>query len=112
MQDLPISSPMFLGIEIAIYILLAIPLFVMGQKTEQDYPWFAFIPILNVILMLQIADKELWWILLLLIPCVNIVIMVMVWMAIADAMDKPEWLGILMLVPVVNVIVPFYLAFG
>lgn len=112
MQDLPLSTPMFLGIEIALYIIFAIPLYVIGQKTGQDNPWFAFVPILNIILMLQIADKDLWWILLLLIPCVNVIIMVMVWMAIADAMEKPEWLGVLMLIPVVNIVIPFYLAFG
>lgn len=110
MQNIPL--PMLIGIDVALYIIFAIPLYVMGQKTEQDNPWFAFIPILNIILMLQIADKELWWFLLLLIPCVNVFIMVTVWMAIADAMDKPEWLGMLMLVPVLNIFVPYYLAFG
>lgn len=96
----------------ALYLTLCIPLYVMGKKTGQDNPWFAFVPILNTILMLQIADKELWWFLLLLIPLVNVIVAVLVWMAIADAMDKPEWVGALMLVPFVNLAVPWYLAFG
>src|ERR1019366_10316382 len=92
---------------IAAYILMAIPLYVMGQKTGSDNPWFAFVPILNIVLMLDIADKDLWWIILCLIPCVNIIIAIIVWMGIAEAMEKPSWLGILMLVPGVNFILPF-----
>jgi uncharacterized membrane protein YoaK (UPF0700 family) len=62
--------------------------------------------------MLQIAKKPLWWFILLLIPLVNIVIGVLVWMAIAEARGKPNWLGILMIIPFVNLIVVIYLAFA
>ncbi len=111
MQGTAIQS-LYLFIGLASYILVALPLYVMGKKANSQYPWFAFIPILNAVLMLDIAGKDLWWILLMLIPCVNIVIFVIVWMGIAEAMNKPNWLGVLMLVPVVNWILPFYLAFG
>jgi hypothetical protein len=107
-----ISTSMILFIALGIYILMAFPLYTMGKKTGSTNAWFAFVPILNTILMLEIAGKELWWFILLLIPCVNIVVFVIVWMGIAEAMDKPGWLGVLMLVPVANIIVPFYLAFG
>ncbi|HYU29316.1 MAG TPA: DUF5684 domain-containing protein [Gemmatimonadales bacterium] len=40
--------------------------------------WAAIIPIYNGIVMLQIAGKPIWWILLYLIPLVNIVISVIV----------------------------------
>jgi hypothetical protein len=35
--------------------------------------WAAIIPIYNAIVMLEIVGKPIWWIILLLIPCVNIV---------------------------------------
>jgi hypothetical protein len=35
--------------------------------------WAAIIPIYNVIVMLQIVGKPIWWIFLFLIPCVNII---------------------------------------
>ena len=97
---------------IASYILFALPLYAMGQKTNSEHAWFAFVPILNIVLMLEIAGKELWWIILFLIPCVQIVFIVITWMAIAERMNKPSWLGILMLVPGINFILPFYLAYG
>jgi hypothetical protein len=62
--------------------------------------------------MLNIAQKPVWWFILFLIPLVNIVIAIIVWMAIAEARHKPNWWGILMIVPVVNLIVPGYLAWS
>jgi hypothetical protein len=46
------------------------------------------------------------------IPLVNIVFMIIVWMAIAKELGKPEWLGVLMIIPVANIIIPGYLAFS
>jgi hypothetical protein len=95
-----------------IYIYMAVCLMKMAKKTNTENAWFAWIPILNVILMLQIAKKPLWWILLMFIPLVNIVVSIMVWMEISKALGKPDWLGILMIVPVANLIIPGYLAFS
>lgn len=97
---------------IVFYVYMAICLMTIAKKTNTANAWFAWIPILNIILMLQIAQKPLWWIILMLIPIVNIIIAIIVWMAIAEARGKPSWIGILMIVPVVNLIVPGYLAFS
>ncbi|MDD5551699.1 MAG: DUF5684 domain-containing protein [Candidatus Pacebacteria bacterium] len=98
---------------IAIYVYYALCLQNIAKKTNTENGWFAWIPILNVILMLQIAKKPVWWIVLMLIPFVNIVIMILVWMAIAEQAGKENWWGILIaLVPVVNFILLGMLAFG
>lgn len=94
------------------YIYFAICLMKMAKKTGTANAWFAWIPILNVVLMLQIAKKPIWWLILFLIPFVNIIMSILVWMAVAKELGKPEWLGILMIVPVANIIVPGYLAFS
>jgi len=93
-------------------VVFAIPLFVMGQKANFRHAWFAFVPVLNLILMLDLAGKELWWLFLICIPVMNIVIYVLVWMGIAESMGKPDWFGVLMLIPGVNCILPYYIAFG
>ena len=97
---------------LAMYIILAFPVYTMAQKVGSKNPWFAFIPILNYIAWAEIAGKELWWGILMLIPCVNIVVLVILWMGIAERMGKPNWLGVLMIIPIANLIVPFYLAYG
>lgn len=94
------------------YVYMAICLQTIAKKTNTDNAWFAWIPILNVFLMLMIAQKPLWWFILMLIPIVNIIISIIVWMAVAEARGKPNWIGILMIVPIANIIVPGYLAFS
>jgi hypothetical protein len=102
----------FFVIFIAIYIYMAICLMKMAKKTNTPNAWFAWIPFLNVWLMIQIAGREWWWFLLFFIPFVNIVASIMIWMGICKALGKPEWLGILVIVPIANFVVPGYLAFS
>ena len=98
---------------IALYVYVAWCLMVIAQKTGHgDNAWMAWIPIINIILMLQVADKPIWWIILMFIPLVNIVIGIIVWMAIAEARGKPSWWGILIIVPFINFFVPAVLASG
>ena len=84
----------------------------IAQKTATEHGWMAWVPVLNVFLMLSIAGKPLWWFLLLFIPLVNIIVTVIIFMKIAEACNKPSWLGILFLLPLVNLIVLGYFAFS
>lgn len=56
--------------------------------------WAAIIPIYNIIVLLQIAGKPLWWIILFLIPLVNIVIIVLVSIEVAKAFGKGTGYGL------------------
>jgi hypothetical protein len=97
---------------LATYVYMALALQTIAVKTNTANPWLAWVPIANAILMLQIAKKPLWWIILFAIPVVNIVIVIMVWMGVAEARQKPNWWGILAIVPLVNMVVPGYLAWS
>ena len=96
---------------IAFYAVFSFSLQVIAKKTNTPKVWFAWIPILNVVLMCMIARKPIWWLVLLFLPLINIIIIVILWMKIAEILGKPGWIGLLMLVPVVNLLVPPYLAF-
>lgn len=96
----------------AAYIYTALAVQTIAVKTNTENPWMAWIPIVNVILLLNIAKKPIWWILLFFIPLVNVVIIIMVWMAVAEARNKPSWWGVLLIVPLVGMIVPGYLAWS
>lgn len=98
-------------IDLAIYAYFAFALMTIANKLEVENSWWAWIPILNIILMLQIADKPIWWLILFIIPIVNIIIAIIIWMRIAELRGFPNWWGILLIVPIVNLIVPGYLAF-
>jgi len=102
----------FLLVALAAYVYMALALSTIAQKTNTENGWLAWIPVANLILMLNIARKPIWWIVLFLIPIVSIIILIIVWMGIAEARNKPSWWGIMVIVPVMNLIMPGYLAWS
>lgn len=46
--------------------------------------WAVLIPIYNLVVMLEIAEKPIWWIILLLIPFVNLIVGIMLYAAFAE----------------------------
>ncbi|MBS1520368.1 MAG: hypothetical protein JST50_05190 [Bacteroidetes bacterium] len=62
---------------IIIWVIMIISHWKIYEKAGKP-GWAAIIPIYNIIVLLEIIGKPVWWILLLLIPCVNIVFAV--WM--------------------------------
>lgn len=56
--------------------------------------WAAIVPIYNVIVMLQIAKKPLWWVVLMFIPLVNLIIMIMVMIDFAKVYGKGAGFGL------------------
>ncbi len=53
--------------------------------------WAIIIPIYNIIVMLQIVDKPLWWIILLLIPGVNVVFGIIILYNLIIKFGQPGW---------------------
>ncbi len=102
-----------LFIFLVLYAFSAFCLQKIAQRTgHDDNGWYAWVPILNLFLMVQIAEKEWWWILLMFIPYVNIVIIVILWMGISEARGKSPWLGLLIVVPIAPLFLMAYLAFS
>jgi len=99
-------------ISVVIYLCAAYCLQRIAGKTQTPHGWMAYIPVLNLYLMCKIAGKPVWWIILMFIPIVNIVILILVYMAIAKAVGKPEWTGILQIIPVVNLVILSWWAFS
>jgi len=56
--------------------------------------WGCIIPIYNLILLLEIAGRPLWWIVLYIVPVVNVVIGIMVSLDIARKFGKGTGFGI------------------
>jgi hypothetical protein len=56
--------------------------------------WACLIPIYNVIVLLQIAGRPVWWFLLLLVPFVNIIVTFVVVMDIARAFGRSAGFGL------------------
>lgn len=98
--------------EIALYIFFSLCLFLIAKKLNIPAPWTAWIPIVQIWTIVACAGKPWWWILLLLVPIVNIVIGIYIWVLITENLGRNKWLGLLMLVPIVNLVFLGILAFS
>ncbi len=56
--------------------------------------WACLVPIYNVVVMLQVAGRPVWWLLLMFIPIVNIIVSFVVMIDIAKAFGKGIGFGI------------------
>lgn len=59
--------------------------------------WAAIIPIYNIIVMLQVAGRPIWWVILYLIPFVNFVISIIVALDLAKKFGKGAAFGLIAL---------------
>ena len=101
-----------IAIAVFIYLIFSWFIFKIAKKLDVKPLWPAWVPVLQLWTLASAAGKPWWWVILQLIPLVNIVVMVIMWMSIAARLGKNKWLGLLILVPVFNVIVIAYLAFA
>jgi len=101
-----------LAVLFALYVYCCLTLHLIARKTNTPRAWLAWIPIAQIVLLLLIAEKPLWWLILLLIPGVNIIFVILVWMSIVRRRGKPGWLGALLIIPPVNLAILGYLAFS
>jgi hypothetical protein len=56
--------------------------------------WASIVPIYNLYILMEIAEKPMMWFILALIPCVNIYIMIMVALEVAKKFGKDQMYGI------------------
>ncbi len=84
-----------IGLIIQLAIIFAIIAGFWKVFTKAGHPgWASIIPIYNAYILLKIAGKPGWWLLLLLIPIVNIVIGIIVALEVAKAFGKGAGFGI------------------
>jgi len=78
---------------LAIAVLVIAAMWKIFEKAGEP-GWAALIPIYNVIVLLKIAGKPWWWLLLMLIPFVNLVIVILVAIAVAKNFGKGAGFGL------------------
>jgi hypothetical protein len=70
-----------------VWILTIAGMWTVFAKAGQP-GWAALIPIYNLYILFKIAGKSGWWLLLLLIPVVNVVVLFLVTMNVAASFGK------------------------
>ncbi len=78
---------------LAVIVLLIVSMWKIFVKAGQP-GWASIIPIYNLIVLLQIVRKPIWWIVLMLIPIVNLIIMIILSIELAKVFGKSTGFGI------------------
>ncbi len=84
---------------LSVYFIIAFNLFLIASAwilfVKADQPgWACLLPIYNIIVLLQMAGKPWWWLILYMIPGVSIIISILHMIALAEAFGKGAGYGI------------------
>jgi hypothetical protein len=72
-----------------VWLLVFMTCSMMGIFIKANKPWWAaIVPIYNMIVLLEIVGKPLWWILLFLIPLVNLVAIILAINSLSKSFGK------------------------
>jgi hypothetical protein len=80
-------------IELALIVLCIAGMWKVFTKAGKP-GWAAIVPIYNIIILLEIAGKPLWWVIMFFIPCVGIVFAILVGIEVAKAFGKSAGFGV------------------
>ncbi len=80
-------SPVVVIIYLAIIVLMVAALWRVFTKAGRP-GWAAIIPIYNIYVLLKVAGRPGWWVILFLIPLVNLVVSIIVSIDVAKAFGK------------------------
>ncbi|MGZ7042198.1 MAG: DUF5684 domain-containing protein, partial [Thermoanaerobaculia bacterium] len=85
-----VSPVMSTGTTVVALVILVVVIAAMWKVFVKagEPGWAAIVPIYNMIVLLKIAGKPLWWIILLFIPFVNFIIVILVYFALAKNFGK------------------------
>jgi len=74
-------------IYLAVVVLMIVSVWKIFSKAGQP-GWASIIPIYNIIVLLQIVKRPIWWIILMIIPLVNLIVAIIVTIDLAKAFGK------------------------
>ena len=96
-----IFALLLFGVFMGVILLQLAGMWKVFEKADQP-GWGALIPLLNLFYLLEIADKETWWLILLIIPGISVIAAIVVFIDIAKNFDKgPGYgLGLVFLAPI------------
>ncbi len=95
------GGPVFWVIWLAVMVLMLASMWKIFTKAGKP-GWGSIVPIYNLVLLLQIAGKPVWWILLFFIPIANLVAMILVYVGLAARFGKSGGYAVgLLLLPIV-----------
>jgi hypothetical protein len=72
---------------VAVMVIAGLPFYGIFKKAGKP-GWAGFVPIYNILVLLEVVGRPVWWIALMLIPIVNFVVTIIVMIDLAKAFGK------------------------
>jgi hypothetical protein len=88
-----IFGGLFMIVWIAVLVLVVAGLWKVFTKAGKP-GWACLIPIYNIIVLLEIVGRPLWWFVLMLIPFVNFIVAIIVSIDVAKSFGKGTGFGL------------------
>jgi hypothetical protein len=80
---------LFVVLTLAVMIFMIVAMWKVYEKAGQE-GWACIVPIYNTYILLKIVGKPWWWLLLMLIPIVNIVYLIWTYNMLSKSFGKDE----------------------
>jgi hypothetical protein len=87
------TGTMTLLVIVAIGVFMIASMWKVFEKAGEP-GWASIIPIYNAIVLLRIAGKPFWWLILIMIPLVNFAVMIIIGVALAERFGKGVGFGL------------------
>ena len=82
------------GLVVAAVLLVYIVSFWLIFNKAGRRGWLVLIPLVNIIVLLRIAGKPVWYLLLFWVPLLNVILFMSVWIDLAHAFGKKTGFGV------------------
>ncbi|MCT4663284.1 MAG: DUF5684 domain-containing protein [Tissierellales bacterium] len=107
------ASGFFMFFMIVFYVINALTYYKIAEKAGLDNAWIAFIPFLQFIIMFHVIDKSAWWLLIYIVPFVNVIASIIFMYQFMDSFEIPGVIIILsFFVPFLMQGIFLYMAFS
>ena len=83
----------YLVFVLAIAVVMLISMWKIYSKAGQP-GWAVLVPIYNIVVLLKIVRKPVWWILLMCIPFLNAIIAILIYLELAKVFNKETGFGL------------------
>jgi hypothetical protein len=88
-----VSGALILLVMLAVMAVMIASMWKVFVKAGQP-GWAAIVPVYNIIILLNIVGKPLWWIALFCLPLANIAVMIMISIEVAKSFGKTPAFGL------------------
>lgn len=92
-----LSNPLLLIVSTVFYLAVILFLIIAQWKLFEkagEPGWAAIVPIYNMIVMMKIAGRPEWWVLLLFVPFANLFAVIMMYIGLAKNFGRSDAFGI------------------